>query len=112
MSFEVVRVADLAERLAGLEPLADVSLCGDADDLAVAVGDQGQLADLVGDLLDHRLQLLGEFLVLLGLGPVLPLGALAEPHGLDEVDVVVLLSLRAALFASRGWTAWPGRCLS
>ena len=72
-----------------------------ADDLAVAVGDQRQLADLAGDLLDHRLQLLGVFLLLPGLGPIFSLRAQLVPLRLVQGDVVVLLALDQLLLLVR-----------
>ena len=64
VGLELVRVADLAERLARLEPLADRLGVGHAHDLAVAGGDEGELADLLVDLLDGRLEVLGHLVVL------------------------------------------------
>ena len=76
VGFQFAGIADLAERLARLEPLADRLLVRRADDLAVAVADQSQFADLLGDLGNRRLEILGELFVLLGLGTILQLGAL------------------------------------
>ena len=56
---------------------------------AVTTGDQSQLADLLVDVLDHRLELLGEFLVQLRLGPVFQFRALAEPQRFVEGDRLV-----------------------
>ena len=81
VGFELAGVADLEERLAGLEVLADRRACaGTPDHLAVAGGDQGQLADLLADLGDRRLELLLHLEVLLGLGPAVVVGEAAEPE--------------------------------
>src|SRR6516165_3117210 len=93
MRLEAMRVADLTKRLAGLEPLTKGFLVGRADDPTVAVGDQGELADLIVQVLEDRLQLLGEFLVLFRLGPILAFGALAVPESLVEVEYLVRLAL-------------------
>src|SRR5208337_443201 len=89
----MMRVADLAERLTRLEPLTDRLGMGSADDLTVTGGHEGELADLLVDLLNDRLELLSALEVLTRHRPVLKLRALVVPVVLVEVDGLIALLL-------------------
>ncbi len=113
VGFQVARVADLAERLCrGLSHWPTVSLWGEPTTWPSRWLIKVSLPSCSVILASHRLELLGELLVLLGLGSIFPFGALAIPQGLVEVDVLVLMYAATVLLAFRGWTAWPGPCLS